>query len=214
MGLYRTIINGTSVAPGEVWSVGFNWRSPIEGSTYERLLQWADEITLDIGGLVGNDLIELLSTAGAITMVRVEERDEATEELLQAAESLMAIPKAGAGTVSKTLQTSLCVSLLTGRAGRSYRGRGYWPAWAYTGTTAALFGSANLTTWVAAFRELVNLQQAAASIGVGPLDVVLVVRSRLLHVSTDVVQYAVGTVPDTQRRRRDAIAETYTTLAV
>lgn len=214
MGLMRSIFQGTSPAVGEVWSVGMSWRSPLEDVGFDVLQAWATEIASDVVAMVANPIVTLLSSGGAITSVRCEERSEVDDTLVQAAEASLATAKAGSGTPTKVLQCSVCFSLITARPGRSYRGRAYWPAWSYTSTAEMLFGSTNQSNWVGGWRTLVNLVQVAGATTTPSLDLTLVVRSRLLHVSTDVESYACGSVPDTQRRRRDAIPETYAVLAV
>lgn len=214
MGFFRTMINGTSPAPGEVWSIGLSWIGPNTEIPFEDLREWAEGIGTAINAFTNNGLVNLLSSSGFITSIRTEQRDETTEALIQAAEFTLLSPEPGAGTPSKTLQTSLCISLLTGRPGRSFRGRVYWPAWAYSGTTEMRFGTTNLGTYLTGFDEIHNLIQAQAVIVNPAYSMVLAVRSRLLHESNSVQQYAAGNVPDTQRRRRDALEELYVLLDV
>lgn len=214
MSLFRVEISGVSPSAGEVWSVGLNWGGPITNLTQEELMQWATNIGVAINAMAANPLIQLLSDAGTITKIRTEQRAENDEHLIRAAEYSLPTPKAGAGTISKPLQTALVISLLTNIPGRSYRGRAYWPAWAYSGTAGGLFGGSNLTSWVGGFKTIANAITAAA-VAVDPaLNMILVVRSRLLHTHEPVITLGAGNVPDTQRRRRDAIAELYTTLAM
>lgn len=214
MGLYRVIIGGATPAPGEVWSVGMALDGPDPTMPQADINQWATNIGVAIAALVSHPLINLLSSAGNVNFVRCEQRHEATEALLRAGEYQLPTPKPGSGTASKVLQNSLVISLRTLTPGRSYRGRVYWPAWAYTGTAEQLFASSSLNSWLPAYADLVELVVAQA-IAVDPsYAMILVVRSRLLHVSTPVTALAVGNVPDTQRRRRDALTELYTVLAV
>lgn len=213
MGLFRLEIQGTSPLPGEVWSVGLNWFSPRVLVPFSDLRDWATASGVAIKALPATGLIGALSTAGAVTKIRTEERDAADDSLVQAAEYTLPSPATGAGTISKTLQTSAVISLLTGRPGRSYRGRAYWPTWAYSGTATGMFGGTDITNFLAAFKAIVDAIIVAGDTVVPDMELELVVRSRLLHESTTVTLYAMGNVPDTQRRRRDAAIETYTTLA-
>lgn len=190
-----------------------NWGELDALLLFDDLQAWATNIGTSINAMASNALINVLSSAGAITKIRTEHRSETTDELIQAAEYTFPSPKTGAGTVSKTLQTSVVISLLTGRPGRSYRGRCYWPAWAYSGTATALFGGTDLTNWLAGFKAITNAIVAAAVVVDPSFDMRLIVRSRLLHHSQDVTSLGAGNVPDVQRRRRDAVNELYSTLA-
>lgn len=214
MGLFRAEIQGTSPLPGEVWSVGLNFSSPALLMPFNDLRDWATNFGVALKAMPATGLIAVLSSAGAITKIRTEERDTADDSLVQAAEYTLPSPATGAGTISKTLQTSWCLSLLTGRPGRSYRGRAYWPAWAYSGTATGMVGGTDIGNALSTWKTIVDAAETAAT-SVDPSYVMtLVVRSRLLHDSTPVTLYAMGSVPDTQRRRRDAAIETYSTLAV
>lgn len=214
MGFFRVILNGNTPAPGEVWSVGTSWIGPNTEIPFPDLKAWADGIAAAIVALSGNTLISILSATGSITEIRVEQRDVVTDELIQAAESTLATPKVGSGPATKTLQTSAVISLITAQPGRSYRGRVYWPAWAYTPTATMLFNSGDMTAWLTAFDNLHDLIKAQALVVDAAYQMVLAVRSRLLHESNEVLTLAVGNVPDVQRRRRDALAEAYTTAAL
>lgn len=214
MGYFRCIINGTSPSPGEVWSVGTSWIGPNTVMPFTDLLAWAEGVGDAISALVGNTMIGLLSTAGAITEIRTEQRADETGLLMQAAEATLDTAKAGSGTPNKNLQTSLCVSLITPQPGRSYRGRCYWPAWTYTPSTDLHFTGSQMAGYASGFKALADLITAQSIIVDPSYNMVLAVRSRLLQELNPVVTLALGDVPDTQRRRRDAVTETYTTLAM
>lgn len=211
---YRVIIGGGTPAPGEVWSTGMSFTGVAPAMDQSEISQWAQGIADAIGDLIGDALIGTLSTAGNVAFVRCELRDPATEALLLAGEADVSPVRNGAGTASKVLQASLVISHRTAIPGRSYRGRSYWPAWAYTPTGEMLFGTTNLNAWLASYVDLVELVNAQAIVVDPSFAVILVVRSRLLHVSTPVTALAIGNVPDTQRRRRDAVTEIYTVQPV
>lgn len=213
MGQFRCEIQGTSPLPGEVWSVGLNFIGPRVLVPFSDLRDWATATGIAIYNLSTVGLIAALSTAGAITKIRTEERDSDDEHLVQAAEYTFPSSKTGAGTISKTLQTSAVVSLLTGQPGRSFRGRVYWPVWAWSNTATGMIGGSDITSWLSSFKNIVDAVITAGDTVTPDLALDLVVRSRLLHQSTQVTLYSMGNVPDTQRRRRDAAIEVYSTLA-
>lgn len=212
MAEYRVILSGSSPAAGEVWSSGCSLTSTAPPMDQTEISAWALGIANAIEALGANSLLTLLSTAGAITTVRCELRGADTEALLLAGEVDLTPAKAGAGTANKVLQASVVISFRTATPGRSYRGRAYWPAWGYTPTAELLFGSSNITSWLNDYADLLQLFGAQAIIVDPAQEMSVVVRSRLLHVSTPVTALAIGNVPDTQRRRRDAVNEAYTVL--
>lgn len=214
MGHYRVIIGGPSPAAGEVWSVGFSMDGPDGVMPQADINAWALGSANAIKALVSEPLHTLLSGTGGINNVRIEQRSETDETLLVAGEAGIVPPRMGTGAASKVLQSSLCISLKTGNPGRSYRGRVYWPAWAYTNAADMTFPTATIDDWLQSFADHVELVNAQAIVVDPGYAMILVVRSKLLHVSTPVTSLAAGHVPDTQRRRRDALNEAYTVLTV
>jgi hypothetical protein len=104
---------------------------------------------------------------------------------------------------------SPCVTLRTARAGASYRGRFYLPAWNVdtvdsVGRIAGASVTAALTALSAAFTSA-----EAVSTGVN-----LVVYSRTHRMVNEVVQLDMGNVWDVQRRRRDKLVEVRQTQLV
>lgn len=211
---YRVIIAGNSPAAGEVWSCGMSLQGVAPGMDQSEISQWAAGCATAIAALAGNALVGLLSNGGSITTVRCELRDPDDDTLIRAGEANLAAPKFGTGTPTKVLQCSAVLSLRTNVPGRSFRGRVYWPAWVWTGTTEMLFGSGFTPVWCQAFADLVELVVAQAVVVDPSFAMILVVRSRLRHQSTPVTSIAVGNVPDAQRRRRDGVNETYAVLPV
>jgi hypothetical protein len=93
----------------------------------------------------------------------------------------------------------------------------YWPAlgatlsgsFQITAPTAAATAG-HVKTWLNAIGGQINAYYASIS---SLLTVVLSVRSTTDHLCRNVVNIQVGTILDTQRRRRDALVETYTTVS-
>lgn len=199
-------ING-SLPGGEVWSVNPKFHNPA-GSQYEGydvLLAWVETIMeLNSALVLPPAARNLLSSAGSLVSIRAEYRD-AAGNLAQAAEIVTTSPIPGTGTPSKTFQTSFVSSLLTGRPGRSYRGRLYWPALgANIGTTDLRVPDVQLNTYVAGIKDfLLAIQNSQPAVGASKLSVV----SDTLSVATPVTSIQGGDVLDSQRRRRDSLVE-------
>lgn len=115
------------------------------------------------------------------------------------------------GTASTTLpnQCAVVLSLLTDRPGRRYRGRMYLPVLTATPDSngrllpAVTQGLANAAT---AFFEQVN---ASLPLALRPTLRLSVVSEVGEGARTEVLAVRVGNVIDTQRRRREGLAETY-----
>lgn len=116
-------------------------------------------------------------------------------------------PFQGTGTQVQPNQCAVVVSLLTGQAGRSRRGRIYVP-WLSSGLTAGRLVAAQVTA--AADRAAVLAVQARDWGFGGPtLSGELVVASATYGYNTPVTQIRIGNVMDTQQRRRDDLVEEY-----
>lgn len=200
-------INGT-LPGGEVWSVTPKFVGASGPMTeYADLLQWAENIGQAQTEWTNSfALRELLSSQANITSVRTEYRT-AAGELGQAAEFVHTSPVAGVGIPNKIFQASIVCSLLTGRPGRSYRGRIYWPALAVTlGTGNLRVPEAYRDKTVASFGALFREIEGAADL-IQPMDLAVV--SQTLGVATPVTGVQVGDIIDIQRRRRDSLQEFY-----
>ena len=200
-------INGT-LPGGEVWSVNPKYNSPAGPITdYDELLAWAENFAESITEWTSAfPLRQLLSTAAAITSVRMEYR-QADDTLGQAAEYIFPTPFAGTGAANKIFQSSVVCSILTGRPGRSYRGRIYWPALNAGLDTQLRLTEATRNGIVAAFFNLFQ-EVTTAAFPIQP-DMTLRVVSQTLDVSTPATLIQVGDILDIQRRRRDSLQEFY-----
>lgn len=219
MAYWRTILKG-SLGNVEVWSTSTSWGVfglapdvPNQALTDQMALALRTYIT---SANVPTSLKTLLSTSGSIDTVRVELRSEA-EQTLSVSEQLLAAAVAGTGAANKTPQDSVVFSLRSSTPGAKGRGRMYWPALnAALSATFQLNGPlpaavvADVKTWLSAIGTQMNnvyIGQASA------LRVVLSVRSVTDHVNRDITSIQVGSVLDTQRRRRDALPESYVAVA-
>lgn len=192
---------------GEVWSVNPRFYSAASGPVidYEELLMWANEVGDIVTNLPENgSLKQFLSSVASITSVRVESISP-SGTLVQAAEWVPSIGVTGTGLGNKPFQTAVVASLLTGRPGRSFRGRLYWPALNVTlsGTTLRLSAGQGQAFANAMAEFLTDISAAS------PADpsLTLSVVSQTLNVATPVNLISVGDVLDVQRRRRDSLLE-------
>lgn len=211
MAIYNRLILGGSLFGVERWSTAITYiLDPVVGpdnaiERYDDLLDWAQRVKDEKfdAGTPGAALLPLLSSNGNIDTVRTEfRRDGVLEQAAQATGS----PIPGSGGSLFPPQISLVISLLTGRPGRSYRGRMYWPCiggisinntgMASPSTIATLAGKV-----AAALPDFGERSMSA--------DLVPVVYSPKLNEFTNVTSIAIGTALDTQRRRRDALVESY-----
>lgn len=199
-------LNG-SLPGGEVWSNSLTFMGNFgpDVTNYADLLTWATNIgALNSGNVLPANLRGALSTAGAVTSVRVEYRD-AGDNLQQAAEYTLAPTVAGTGTATKPFQTSLVCSLLTGRPGRSYRGRIFFPALGVAVSSSTLrVSNTDVLSYLAAFKSFFTGIQGAVPAG---FSTTLGVASQVLNLRTAVTSLSVGEVLDVQRRRRDTLVE-------
>lgn len=212
MAYFRVSVKGT-IGPTEVWSV-----NPAYDPAWDTGVTWdqeqADLITLAMASVtVPTALINLMGSTTRITSYRLELRQDGTDELLGVSERQLGTPIAGGSSVSKPPQTAVVASLRTNTPGASGRGRLYWPA---TGaaidtdtyrvpTTIANAAAAGFSSYLDALAE------AIMSVGGWApwTQMQLVVRSKTRGTTYPVTRIMVGNTFDTQRRRRDALAEVY-----
>ena len=211
----KVIISGT-LAGGEIWSCGMAFQGDGQAvpviSEFEELQEWATGIVaINSGQVVTDDLHALMSDVCAVTQVRTEAVSD-TGDVLMAATAAPSAPMPGIGSAKMPFQTSLVFSLDTGRPGRSYAGRVYWPAIGagIDGETARVTAT-NAGNYLDAFVALLNGITAAAPTGA---TIYPAVASTRLGITTRVTTVRVGNVLDTQRRRRDSLAEVYVSQSV
>ena len=164
---------------------------------------------------VNSDLRSALGAGNTIDIIRIERRAE-DESVLNVAESLLGAALGGTTAATKTPQDAVVFSLRTSTPGPRGRGRMYWPAVGATLTssfslstpTPALL-AAGAKTWIASIKAAMDgvYISAASALRVAPS-----VRSSTDHVCRDITSIQVGSVLDTQRRRRDVLPETYATV--
>lgn len=209
---HQVMIDGTLGGSGqERWCVGMHFRAGPEGRVSDpgELQEWAEAIAGWLSTATLPGLKNLLSSSGRITQVRAYYYND-TGPAQAVGTAILGTPISGTGTAARPPQCAHVFTLVTGLAGRRYRGRFYWPALAgaFDGTT--LKGAPPGTAAAEAALILGTLGTLAASTGV--LDPV--VYSKVADEVTQVTAVRVGDVIDTQRRRRDNLVEIYTTAGI
>jgi len=220
MAFWKTIFKG-SIGSVETWSTSVSWG--VFGLSPDVADQAAaDGILAALKAASGvttlpTSLRTLLSSAGTVDSVRVEQRAE-DETVLCVAEGLFTTPLAGSGTASKTPQDAVVLSLRTSTPGPRGRGRMYWPALSASLSTSFQLSSPTATAtsidakaWLNAIGGAFNTYWT--SVGAAK-SAVLSVRSVTDHTCRNVNALQVGSVLDTQRRRRDNLPESYVSIAM
>ena len=189
---------------GEVWSVNPVYAVGADlPPTYEMLITIAaaiNALTVPAG------LLATMNSDCHVIGVRLESRN-ADGSLYAVYEAPRPVPATGSGSAVHPYQTSVVASLRTPRAGGSGRGRLYWPA---TGISLTPSTMRITNAVITAFRSGMAsyLTAIATAIDATSPAPELVVWSRTLGTHSIVNRISAGDVPDVQRRRRDALAET------
>lgn len=218
MSYWRVIIKG-SIGSVEQWStsvaygiVGLSPDTPDQATTDAMATRISTAVNTTS---LGASLLGAMSTSCTIDIIRVERRAE-DETVLNVAEVLRGTPVTGTGTASKTPQDALVLSLRTATPGARGRGRMYWPA-----LGASLNGSFQITSpssagAAAGAKTLLQAINTAIdgvySDAASALRGALSVRSGTDHVCRNVTSIQVGSILDTQRRRRDILPEAYASV--
>lgn len=200
----------------EVWSCSLNWgifgvigsgpNQDLVDAIRDKLVAWL------INANVPTTVSGLIASNGDLSSVRVELRNE-DESTASVSLGQLATPIVGANGPSKSPQDSIVLSMRTHTPGPSGRGRIYWPAIGATLDSAFKLSAPTPASLVSAFRTFLNGIGTQINAGFGQVSiaatVVLSVRSIKNHVCRDVTTIQIGDRLDTQRRRRDALPETY-----
>lgn len=218
MSYWRVIYKG-SLGTVETWStsiamgiVGISPDSPDQATTDAMA---AAVRTATTAANINSDLRAALGAGGSIDIVRVERRAE-DESVLNVAESLLGASLGGTTANTKTPQDAVVFSLRTSTPGPRGRGRMYWPAlgalvsssFSLATPTPALL-AAGAKVWIASIKTAMDgvYIGAASALRVAPS-----VRSVTDHTCRDITSIQVGSILDTQRRRRDILPESYATV--
>lgn len=211
MGYNRVHFDGTLGISAEAWSCSVAFANSLNQAEDDPVLlaEIADAIMGEFAPGTGwpGTLRTMLSSDGRLNKVHIYYHDTPGGDAVVSAESTAA-PVAGSGTSIQDFTAALCVTLSTGRPGRSYRGRFYWPFITASTTTGGRINVTSITSAARAdaFAQMLRMcaDQFTGFPGTRP-----VVASAALGVLTAVSAVRVGDVLDTQRRRRDKLNETY-----
>lgn len=195
----------------ERWSVGFAFGN-VTGTTPlgdVDLLQWATRAAGFLAASTRRGWWQSISTSSTVTAIRAYTYGPTGGAVGAAAVTVTG--QAGTGTGANPFQSARVYTLQTGTPGRSGRGRVYVPD-LVTGTAPTTGKSSPVSgveTSLASFLSgLRRLDDAGADI------LYPGVHSRALDLVIPITAIRVGDVLDTQRRRRDALVETYRTAPV
>lgn len=206
----RMVISGGMGNPEvERWSTSLNWTVDGGGAVTapSDLQLWADNAAaaLDLGATNHSTLSSIMST-----LVNVDRVDIYAYGPTGGAIAVAGSPCSwdGTGPVESPFQIATVMSLLTARPGSSYRGRVYWPACGATVNSNGTY--AEFATLALDFAELVTELGNIDGTSTG----ILGVYSPTANVMTPVINVRVGSVLDTQRRRRDQVPESYVNAGI
>lgn len=202
----RVELRGTTASGAEVWSCGFSTAPPVGGGLAD-----VESLALEAAVTFANNFFSVTAvnsafgTATRFTSTRVQQL-EADGSVRATAESILGTPVVGSATTSLPTQCAVVVSLRSPTAGARGRGRMYLP----NPAASALQSNGRLTTTV---RDALAVNmRSAMNIWNGLADTEPVgVASAAGGFVTTVNKIQVGDVVDTQRRRRDALPESYYT---
>lgn len=207
----KVTLNGTlGAASEETWSCGLHFTAAEVMDPFEAQAA-ATEIASRLNtswAAAAPNLRSLMSTRGTLRNVSVYSYAN-TGPAFASANAPLTTPIAGLNSATAPPQCAVVYSLLTGFAGASRRGRIYWPA-----PNPEVDGSFKSTRARGSALDVINtailIADALETFAPGAWGVY----SPTLDVVTPVTSVRAGDVIDTQRRRRDALTELYTTVAV
>jgi len=205
----RIELLGTLASGAERWSTGFSTAPPAGGGAadLESLVSEALE-TFQNDVWTATPTYGFLSNTVALTGARAQQlADDGT--VLGTAEKLLPAPVPGNATSTLPPQCSIVISLRTGWPGPRGRGRMYFPCLAPASLTSigrlSATAQEGLTT---NFQTFFNDWNALSD------TMPVAVASNVGGFVTTVSSVQVGSVVDTQRRRRDTMVESYYSLPV
>lgn len=216
LGTYNRVTISGTLTSSEVWSTSLAF-ADVTGPTstsldgQSTLSSTAEQIWIDLNDAgAAKNPFSAISSSGAISTVRVENRDATS--LLQVAEYSDGTVLEGVGSPTQPPSVAIVVSLLTGIPGRRYRGRMYLPVLTGSIGLDLRIPSSTVAAFLDNMGDRVTAWTAAFTGGAGSITPVVV--SLAGGVCTEVQQLRIGNVYDTQRRRRDDLIEEYQTLTL
>lgn len=208
MSYVRVSVLGT-LSGGEVWSINpvFDPSGELEIGIDQSKVDAAAKAIADLA--IPAALLTLMSSSAQRVGARVEVRSDASDSLLAISTQSSTTNAAGSAVITAPYQTSVVCSIRTDTPGGSGRGRLYWPALAASLAQNARVTNPTPATTAAAFKTYLSGMQSALATAFPLISFDLAVRSKTTHTTPHAVRLQVGDVLDTQRRRRDALPESY-----
>ena len=213
MSYVRVGIQGSAVG-GEVWSVNYVIDPTLEfGTTVSQPA--LDAAAAAIAALnPGLSSLGLMSTLLTINSCRLEVRDDVTDALIGLSVQGRAVPLPGTLAPQCPYQAAVVVSLRTNTPGGSGRGRIYWPAAGSRLNSSARMAVVDRDQFAGEQVTYVHAMESALATAFPTIGFDLAVRSKTTRTTPHVTRIQVGDVVDTQRRRRDKLAESYVSVNV
>lgn len=205
----RLTFNGTTYGGAETFSwgvgIGFDAGGTVTGTQVQAFAQ-------AVAGLLqleaDSPWLDEHSTLSEYTDVAVQYYLSGPTAIFSGAAPVSPVVE-GDGATEQAPQVARCVSLVTGVAGRRFRGRIYLPAAAASVTSNGT--AVPITGFTSSFAEFLA---AIPTVWVGPEEPFIGVHSAASDLITPVIAVRTGNRLDTQRRRADNIAETYVSVAL
>lgn len=197
---------------GEVWSINpvFDPTGEFPGGVDQTALDAAANAIAALSP--AGALTTFLSSALSVTGCRLEVREDSNDALIGISVQQRSPVFTGTGTPLRGAQTAIVFSLRSNTPGGSGRGRLYWPAVGTSVDATLRFTSTTAATAAGDMRTYLLAMRSALATAFPTIGFDLAVRSRTTHTTPHVNKIQVGTVPDTQRRRRDKMVEDYSSL--
>lgn len=213
---FRLSIGGT-IGTYEKWSINpvYDPEGEVPGNAWNQpnaqlMVSAAAAVT------VPSRIKQALSAQAAVTSFRLEGRSDTDDSLYGFATAAPGAPVVGTGSALLPPQSAIVVSLITDTPGARGRGRLYFPGFGSQLATTFRLNAPTSADFAADAKTYLSAIQTAmlAAIGSPPFTGLrLAVRSRQSRTTHPVTSLRVGDVLDTQRRRRDRLPETYSSLS-
>lgn len=213
MAVYIRVSIIGAMSGGEQWSV-----NPVYDPSGE-IFTGGNQDNLDAAAqLIANrtlpaDLLTMLTTSASRTGARLEVRDNVTDALQQISIAGSTTAAVGVGSLKLPFQSAAVVSVRTDTPGASGRGRLYWPAMGATLTTQNRLQSPAPATLLSSFKTYLAGIEADLETAYPGIPFNLSVRSKTTKNTPHAVRLQLGDIIDTQRRRRDALPEAYSSVS-
>lgn len=208
----RFVIGGT-IATVQTWSTGIWVRTTLAGGSWGLSNQqavtdaWRSMVESWWGALKGFCAADV-----EFTQVRSYFYPAGTTEAVSVCESLVSSPVAGTGSTPLPTQTAAVASMRTGVAGRSARGRSYFPVNGQGLGADHQLSGANCGSIAGAYQDLLNGINAYDGTAHSLTANICSVASFTKGITRDITQVIVDSKLDTQRRREDKLAPSSTRI--